>query len=130
MMEKEHARVRRVLGIDPGLANTGFGVVDFCEGRYRMVSYGCITTKADQPHGERLLTIYSRLVAVIQEFQPDEAGMETLSADVGMVPDAYTPVDKDTAAKVQRLIDRLEDNDDVQNVYHTAEYPDDFEPEA
>ena len=46
-----------------------------------------------------------------------------------MVPDAYTPVDKDTAAKVQKMIDRLEDNDDVQNVYHTAEYPDDFEPE-
>ena len=58
-----------------------------------------------------------------------DKGIETLSADVGMVPDAYTPVDKDTAAKVQRLIDRLEDNDDVQNVYHTAEYPDDFEPE-
>ena len=71
-------RVRRVLGIDPGLANTGFGVVDFCDGRYRMVSYGCITTKADQAHGERLLTIYSRLCAVIDEFQPDEAGMETL----------------------------------------------------
>lgn len=70
--------VRRVLGIDPGLANTGFGVVDFCDGRYRMVSYGCITTKADQPRGERLLTIYSRLCAVIDEFQPDEAGMETL----------------------------------------------------
>ena len=70
--------VQRVLGIDPGLANTGFGVVDFCQGRYRMVSYGCITTKADQPHGERLLTIYSRLRAVIDEFQPDEAGMETL----------------------------------------------------
>ena len=57
-------------------------------------------------------------------------GFETLSADVGMVPDAYTPVDKDTAAKVQKLIDRLEDNDDVQNVYHTAEYPDDFEMDA
>ena len=56
-------------------------------------------------------------------------GIETLSADVGLVPDAYTPVDKDTAAKVQKMIDRLEDNDDVQNVYHTAEFPDDFEPE-
>ncbi len=75
---REGRCVRRVLGIDPGLANTGFGVVDFCDGRYRMVSYGCITTKAEQPHSERLLTIYSRLVAVIQEFQPDEAGMETL----------------------------------------------------
>ena len=54
-------------------------------------------------------------------------GFETLSAEVGLVPDAYTPVDKDTAAKVQKMIDKLEDNDDVQNVYHTAEYPDDFE---
>lgn len=75
---QKKAEVRRVLGIDPGLANTGFGVVDFCNGRYRMVSYGCITTKADQPHGERLLTIYSHLCAVIAEFEPDEAGMETL----------------------------------------------------
>ena len=75
---RERRRIRRVLGIDPGLANTGFGVVDFYDGRYRMVSYGCIITKADQPHGERLLTIYSRLCAVIDEFQPDEAGMETL----------------------------------------------------
>ena len=70
--------VRRVLGIDPGLANTGFGIVDFCDGRYRMVGYGCISTKSESPHGERLLAIYSRLCAVIAEFRPDEAGMETL----------------------------------------------------
>ena len=70
--------VRRVLGIDPGLANTGFGIVDFVNGRYRMVSYGCITTPAHAPHGQRLLTIYNRLSAVINEFRPTEAGMETL----------------------------------------------------
>ena len=72
------AKIRRVLGIDPGLANTGFGVVDFCNGRYRMVSYGCITTGSDEPHGQRLLTIYNRLCSVIDEFRPTEAGMETL----------------------------------------------------
>ena len=71
-------KIKRVLGIDPGLANTGFGVVDFINGRYRMVSYGCISTKAESPHGERLLTIYNRLQAVIDEFKPTEAGMETL----------------------------------------------------
>lgn len=70
--------VRRVLGLDPGLANTGFGVVDFCDGRYRMVSYGTISTDANSPHTERLLTIYNRLCAVIGEFCPSEAGMETL----------------------------------------------------
>ena len=53
-------------------------------------------------------------------------GFETLSAELGLIPDAYTPVDKETAAKVQKMIDKLEDNDDVQNVYHTAD-PDDFE---
>lgn len=59
-----------------------------------------------------------------------EKGFETLSAELGLVPDAYTPVDAETAAKVQKMIDKLEDNDDVQNVYHTAEYPDDFDMEA
>lgn len=74
----EKKSIRRVLGIDPGLANTGFGIVDFENGRYRMVSYGCITTPSHTPHSERLLTIYNRLSAVIDEFRPQEAGMETL----------------------------------------------------
>ncbi len=70
--------IRRVLGIDPGLANTGFGIVDFINGRYRMVSYGCITTKADEPLGQRLLKIASSLQKVIDEFKPTEASMEEL----------------------------------------------------
>lgn len=57
-------------------------------------------------------------------------GFESLSADVGMIPDMYSPVDADTAVKVAKLINRLEDNDDVQNVYSNVEYPDDFDPEA
>lgn len=71
-------KVRRILGIDPGLANTGFGVIDFYNGRYKMVSYGTISTTANAPRTERLLAIYNRLSAVIDEFRPNEAGMETL----------------------------------------------------
>lgn len=71
-------KVRRILGIDPGLANTGFGIIDFDGGRYKMVSYGAITTDSDAPHGERLLTIYNKLLQVIVEFAPTEASMETL----------------------------------------------------
>ena len=56
-------------------------------------------------------------------------GYESLSAGVNMVPMAYTAVDKETAAKVQKLLDRLEEDEDVQNVYSTVEYPDDFEAE-
>ncbi len=47
----------------------------------------------------------------------------TLGAEISMVPDAYIAIDSDTAGKVQRLIDRLEENEDVQNVYHNMELP-------
>ncbi|MBB5225415.1 YebC/PmpR family DNA-binding transcriptional regulator [Treponema ruminis] len=66
--------------------------------------------------------------AVVEALEPK--GWTSLSAEVAMVPQAYTAVDKDTAAKVQKLIDRLEEDDDVQNVWTTVEYPDDFDPEA
>ncbi len=69
---------RRILGIDPGLANTGFGVVDDLGGRIKFVSYGVIETSANDEHGVRLLSIYNRLLAVIDEFRPDQAAMETL----------------------------------------------------
>ena len=54
------------------------GIVDFSNGVIRLVSYGVIETSADEDHGVRLLAIYNRLLAVIDEFRPDEAEMETL----------------------------------------------------
>ena len=68
----------RVLGIDPGLANTGWGIVDFSQNRYKLVDYGVIETNKEQSHGERLLEIYNRMVCIIQEFNPTQAGMENL----------------------------------------------------
>ncbi len=46
---------------------------------------------------------------------------ETLGAEISMVPDVYLDVDADTGGKVQKLIERLEENEDVQNVYHNVE---------
>ncbi|MBP3709371.1 MAG: YebC/PmpR family DNA-binding transcriptional regulator [Treponema sp.] len=57
-----------------------------------------------------------------------EKGLESLSAEVAMVPESTTQVDAATAEKVQKLIDKLEENDDVQNVYTNVEYPEDFAP--
>ena len=68
----------RVLGIDPGLAHVGFGVVDFENNRLSLVSYGVIETASTDSHEVRLLAIYNRLMAVIDEFRPDCAEMETL----------------------------------------------------
>ena len=69
---------RRVLGIDPGLASTGFGIVEFDNNRMKMIAYGVIETKAEEPHGLRLVEIYNRLCAVISEYEPTESAMETL----------------------------------------------------
>lgn len=68
----------RVLGIDPGLAHVGFGVVDFENNRLSLVSYGVIETASTDSHEDRLLAIYNRLMAVIDEFRPGCAEMETL----------------------------------------------------
>jgi YebC/PmpR family DNA-binding regulatory protein len=57
-------------------------------------------------------------------------GLETASAEISMVPDSYVSLDKEATQKVIKLIDRLEENDDVQNVYSNIEIPDDFEEEA
>lgn len=57
----------------------------------------------------------------------EKAGYEFMSAELTMIPDTYVALNMEDSAKVQRLIDKLEDDDDVQDVYHNAEYPEEFE---
>ncbi len=70
--------ITRVLGIDPGLANTGWGVIDYVDSRYRLIDYGVIETKKEHSHGERLLEIFNRMNCIISEHKPSIAGMENL----------------------------------------------------
>ena len=58
-----------------------------------------------------------------------EKGFETMSAEISMVPDADVSLDNDGTAKALRLIEKLEENDDVQNVYSNINVPDGFESE-
>ena len=57
----------------------------------------------------------------------EAAGLEFASAELTMIPDNMTPISMEAAVKVQKLIDMLEDDDDVQDVYHNAEFPEEFE---
>lgn len=57
----------------------------------------------------------------------ETAGLEMISAELQMVPTNLVPVDAETGAKILRFIDLLDDNDDVQNVYTNADFPDDME---
>ncbi|MBU5454262.1 YebC/PmpR family DNA-binding transcriptional regulator [Caproiciproducens sp. MSJ-32] len=54
-------------------------------------------------------------------------GLEFLEASVKMIPDTYTPLNEEDAKKFQKMLDLLEDDDDVQNVYHNAEFPEGWE---
>lgn len=69
---------KRILGIDPGLASTGWGVIESDGIRYKLIDYGVIETSSTEKHGTRLLEIYNRIISVIDLYKPDQAAMETL----------------------------------------------------
>lgn len=67
-----------ILGIDPGLAIVGWGVVDHRAGKFKTLGYGAIRTPAGIRTEERLAGIYRDLTAIIQHFQPEEMAVEEL----------------------------------------------------
>ena len=70
--------MRTVIGIDPGLAATGWGVVRFDGTRFIHVGHGVVTTDSDTPLPQRLLKIYTEIRKVLAKFRPTEAGVEEL----------------------------------------------------
>ena len=60
----------------------------------------------------------------------ESAGFKREMAEVSMIADQRITLDDEKTRKVLRLIDNLEDNDDVQNVYSNMDIPDDFDPDA
>ena len=70
-----------------------------------------------------VFTSFSDFIAVNEALT--EAGFKSEAAEISMIPSTTTPLDLETAQKVLKLIDMLEDLDDVQNVYSNAEIPDD-----
>ena len=68
-----------------------------------------------------VLTTPEDFSAVREELEAQ--GLEFLEAGVKMIPDTYTEINEDDAKKFQKMLDLLEDDDDVQEVYHNAEFP-------
>lgn len=67
-----------VLGIDPGLATTGWGVVQRSGSRVALVDYGVISTKKTTDHAYRLLLIHKELKVLIKKFSPELIAVEQL----------------------------------------------------
>ena len=67
-----------VLGVDPGLAHTGWGVIETRGAMCRARAYGCVATKADEPIAHRLGKIYDELTRVISKFGPTALSIENV----------------------------------------------------
>ena len=66
----------RVLGIDPGTVNLGYGIVDEEEGVMAMVDCGAVSVSSKIPVEQRLSTLYERLGEIVARYQPDEVAIE------------------------------------------------------
>jgi crossover junction endodeoxyribonuclease RuvC len=66
----------RVLGLDPGLRHTGWGVIDVAGNRLSHVADGIVSAPVNLPIGERLVVLFRQLGEVIERFRPDEAAVE------------------------------------------------------
>ena len=68
----------RILGIDPGVATIGFGVIDSTRQKNTLIRYGVISTPAGLPLSRRLSQIYADMQELIHTFQPEEMAVEEL----------------------------------------------------
>ncbi len=67
-----------ILGIDPGYAIVGCGVVRYEKNNFTLMGYGAITTDKDMPFNKRLKKIYNDLTELIERFKPDAVSIERL----------------------------------------------------
>lgn len=68
----------KIIGIDPGYAIVGYGVIEYHSSRFTTLDYGAITTAAGTPFEERLLTIYEDLIQILTLHRPDAMAVEKL----------------------------------------------------
>ena len=68
----------RILGIDPGYAIVGYGIVEHSHGRVTLIDCGAVTTAADMPFHKRLKVINEDISLIIKKYAPDEVSIEKL----------------------------------------------------
>lgn len=68
----------RVLGIDPGYAIVGWGVVEYISNRFAPIGYGAVITEKDTPFEQRLVEIYESVFDICKRYQPEALSIEKL----------------------------------------------------
>ena len=67
-----------ILGIDPGIAIVGYGVIECKGNRFKALDYGAITTEANIPFTERIRIIYDDMTTLIDKYNPTDLAIEEL----------------------------------------------------
>ncbi len=67
-----------IMGIDPGFAITGYGIVKYEGNKFDPIEYGAVLTKSTTPFATRLLQLEEGLCAIIEKYRPDEISVEEL----------------------------------------------------
>ncbi len=68
----------RILGIDPGYAILGYGIIEMRGNRFKVIDYGAVTTEAGMEMPDRLKVLYNSLMELIGRFEPEVASVEEL----------------------------------------------------
>ena len=67
-----------ILGIDPGYAIVGWGIIDYTANRFSVIDYGAVTTEAKTPFNERLEAVYDGVENIIKRYKPSALAIEKL----------------------------------------------------
>ncbi len=68
----------RIIGIDPGYAIVGFGIIEYENSRFRVIDYGAVTTPADVDFNRRLEIIYDDVSRILDIYKPESLAIEKL----------------------------------------------------
>lgn len=68
----------RILGLDPGTATIGFGIIQTGRQKHKLLDYGCIRTAAGIPFADRLRQIYEDLQSIVKEWKPEAVAIEEI----------------------------------------------------
>ncbi|MGN0711663.1 MAG: crossover junction endodeoxyribonuclease RuvC [Anaerovoracaceae bacterium] len=135
----------RILGIDPGYAILGYGIVDMKGNKFEVCGYGAVTTEAGMNMTDRLKCLYSSLMEIISEYEPDVAAIEELffntnvktaimvgqargvailaCANSGLSVEEYTPLQIKQALVGYGRADKKQVQQMVKTILHLKEVP-------
>ena len=92
------------LGIDPGLANTGYAVVSFCNGQFKLIKGNMIKTNKDHCDALRLRFILKCCMTLVDKYEPDYCAAEKFFAAVRVNPKTKKPVFDANVQKLNQVI--------------------------